>query len=111
MYLQGGDLAKNMKAMTSSEIMTKIKDNLGRIRGYGTRRIGVFGSGIRDELTPKSDIDILVEFEEGKKTFDNYMDLLFFLEEIFNCKVDLVIKESIKPELEKYILEEVKYAS
>ena len=45
------------------------------------------------------------------KTFDNYMDLKFFLEDLFNCKVDLVIVETIKPELKSHILENVKYAT
>ncbi len=58
-----------------------------------------------------SDIDILVEFEKDKKTFDNYMDLKFFLEDLFKCKVDLVIAEAIKPDLKPYILGNVKHAS
>ena len=54
---------------------------------------------------------MLVEFEKGKKTFDNYMELKFFLEDLFNCKVDLVILESIKSDLKPHILRSVKYAT
>jgi len=100
-----------MKNMTSKEIMTKIKENLGRIQGYGAKRIGVFGSWVREEQTPESDVDILVEFEEGKISFDNYMDLKFFLEDSLGRKVDLVIKEDVKAELKPYILGEVQYVS
>ncbi|GAG75581.1 unnamed protein product, partial [marine sediment metagenome] len=50
-------------------------------------------------------------FESGKKSFDNYMDLKFFLEDFFGCQVDLVIEEAIKPLLQKHILETVEYAS
>lgn len=39
------------------------------------------------------------------------MGLKFFMEDIFNCKVDLVILESIKPDLKSYILKDVKYAT
>jgi predicted nucleotidyltransferase len=39
-------------------------------------RIGVFGSVVRGEATPESDIDILVEFREGEETFDHFMDLM-----------------------------------
>ena len=67
-------------------------------------------TGSSDEKK-ESDIDVLVEFEKGRKTFDNYMELKFFLEDLFNCKVDLVILESIKPDLKPYILRSVKYAS
>lgn len=52
-----------------------------------------------------------MEFEKGKKTFDNYMDLKFFLEVLFKRKVDLVVIEAIKSDLKPYILGSVKYAS
>ena len=48
--------------------------------------------------------------ELEKKTFDNYMDLKEFLEELFGCKVDLVMKDAIKPRLREPILKETIYA-
>ncbi len=81
------------------------------IRKYGVKRIGLFGSYAMGSQKVKSDIDILVEFEKGKKTFDNYMELKFFLENLLNSKVDLVTSESIKPELKPYILNSVIYAA
>lgn len=85
--------------------------NMEKIRGYGVRRIGLFGSYIRGEQTETSDVDILVEFEDDEKTFDNYMDLKFFLEDLFGLKVDLVMEGTIKPDLLPYILGSVKYAA
>ncbi|SNZ10662.1 hypothetical protein SAMN06265182_1916 [Persephonella hydrogeniphila] len=70
---------------------------------YGVKNLYIFGSYVREEQTPESDIDILVEFEKGKKTFDNYMDLKFYLEDLLGKKVDLVIKEVVRKELKKYI--------
>ena len=70
----------------------------------------LFGSYLRSEQKEGSDIDFLVEFEKSKKTFDNYFGLKFFLEDLFSCKVDLVIKEIIKEEIKSYILEGIKYA-
>ncbi len=96
--------------LTAEEILKLIQQNKERIRKYGVKRIGLFGSYLRGEQREDSDIDILVEFERGKKTFDNYMELKFFLEELFKRKVDLVIAESVKPELRKYIMESVRYA-
>ena len=96
--------------LTAEEILKLIQQNKERIRKYGVKRIGLFGSYLRGEQREDSDIDILVEFERGKKTFDNYMELKFFLEELFKRKVDLVIAESVKPELKKYIMESVRYA-
>lgn len=72
--------------------------------------IGVFGSYVRGEQREDSDIDILVEFEKGYKTFDNYMELKFFLEEILTSKIDLVIKTAIRDEIKQNILSEVTYA-
>jgi len=45
---------------------------------FGVKRLGVFGSYVRDEQAEDSDVDIVVEFEKGRKTFDNFMDLVFF---------------------------------
>lgn len=97
--------------LTHRAILTKLEENTATIKKYGVKRIGLFGSYLRKEQKPTSDIDILVEFEKGKVTFDNYMDLKFFLEDLFKCKVDLVIKEAIKPDLKPYILGSVKYAA
>lgn len=97
--------------LTHETIIKKIEANLRQIKGYGVKRIGLFGSYTRDEQKAESDIDILVEFEKAQKTFDNYMDLKFFLEDLFKRKVDLVIVEAIKPDLKFYIMGSVRYAS
>ena len=86
-------------------------ENQEEIEKYGVKRIGLFGSFINNKQKANSDIDILVEFEKGKKTFDNYMDLKFFLEGIFKRDVDLVVKESLKVNLKSNILRSVKYAT
>jgi hypothetical protein len=73
-------------------------------------RIGVFGSHARAEERAESDVDVLVEFEQGHVTFDNYMDLKFFLEDNFERKVDLVTADAVKPQIRDVILGEVVYA-
>jgi predicted nucleotidyltransferase len=75
---------------------------------FSVRRIGVFGSFARGTAGPESDVDILVEL--NKPTFDNYMDLKFYLEEVLNHPVDLVIHEAVKPRLKPIIEKEVVYA-
>ena len=82
----------------------------GLKRRFGISRIGVFGSQITGNASPGSDIDILVTFEEGKETFDNYMDLKFFLEDKFGNRVDLVIEDSIKSRLKDRIIKETVFA-
>jgi len=95
--------------LTYETIIKEIKKNMEEIKKYGVKRIGLFGSYVKDKQKVKSDIDVLIEFEKGKKTFDNYMDLKFFLEDLFKCKVDLVIVDTIKPDLKPYILKSVEY--
>jgi predicted nucleotidyltransferase len=77
---------------------------------YGVKRSGVFGSYARGEERGDSDLDILVIFEEGAKTFDNFMELKFFLEDLFVRKVDLVTINALRPQLREEILKEVAYA-
>ena len=75
---------------------------------FTVARIGVFGSFARGDARPESDVDILVDLKEP--TFDNYMDLKFYLEEILDHPVDLVIYDTIKPRLKPIIDQEVVYA-
>lgn|SRR5690554_2279764 len=96
--------------LSSDKILAVISDNKKAMYRFGVNKIGLFGSYVRSEETSSSDVDILVEFAEGQKSFDNYMGLKFFLEEIFECKVDLVTIEGVKPELAPNILGSVKYA-
>ena len=79
------------------------------IHAFGARRLGLFGSQARGEASAESDLDFLVEFELGAKTFDNYMGLKELLEELFDRPVDLVISEILKPRLREGILRETVY--
>ncbi len=93
---------------SASEIMEILNKNMDYMRKeFSVRKIGVFGSYVKDSANSNSDIDILVEFEE--KTFDNYMDLKFFLEDLFGKKVDLVISDTIKKRIQPSILRETQY--
>ncbi|MDE1874029.1 MAG: nucleotidyltransferase family protein [Candidatus Micrarchaeota archaeon] len=91
-------------------ILKSIKENGKSLDLYHVKRIGLFGSYAKGQEKEGSDIDILVEFLPGYKTYNNYMDLKFFLERLLERKVDLVIKEAVKPELQKEIFKSVMYA-
>ena len=93
--------------MNLQEIKQTLKERIPELKEkFGVKNLYIFGSYVRGEQTPESDIDILVEFEKGKKTFKNYIGLKFYLEELFGLKVDLVIKEAVRDELKKYIYSE-----
>jgi len=73
---------------------------------FGVRKIGIFGSSARGEAGPASDIDVLVELEDP--TFDRYMDLKFFLEDLFGRPCDLVLEDSLKEGIRAKALGEVR---
>ncbi|MEA1999466.1 MAG: nucleotidyltransferase family protein [Euryarchaeota archaeon] len=89
--------------MTAIETIKKHKAEIKK--RYGVRKIGVFGSYAREEQKETSDIDLLVEFETP--TFDNFMDLLFFLEELFGKDVDLITTKGMSPYIRPNIEKEV----
>ena len=75
---------------------------------FSVKRIGLFGSILHGSASEESDVDILVDL--AVPTFDNYMDLKFFLEDRLNRTVDLVLADSLKPRLRPLITREVAYA-
>jgi predicted nucleotidyltransferase len=76
---------------------------------YKVKEIGIFGSYVRGEETTSSDIDILVDFEREGKSFDNYMELKYFLEDLLGLEVDLIMRGALKDELKDTILKELIY--
>jgi len=93
---------------SAKQITDVLEVHRKRLKELGVRRIGVFGSAARGERGPASDLDFVVILD--KKTFDSYMDVKLYLEDIFNCKVDLVMENSIKPRLRSIIEKETLYA-
>jgi hypothetical protein len=93
---------------TAQEILNIIELHRDAIKRFGVRRLGLFGSHARGEGKESSDLDFVVDFE--RKTFDNYMDLKDFLENLFKCPIDLVMVDAIKPRLKPIILNETLYA-
>lgn len=96
--------------MNENDILAFFRKNKGQLKKYGVEKIGLFGSYVKNQQNKDSDIDVLVEFKKGTKTFDNYMDLKFYLEDRFNKKIDLVINKNIKKDLKREILGSAKYA-
>ncbi|QKQ97910.1 nucleotidyltransferase [Candidatus Nanohaloarchaea archaeon] len=92
------------------EIFRKLEEEKAVLDELGVKKLGLFGSFARGDQDTESDIDFVVNFQEGEKTFRNYMDLKRKLEQLFSREVDLVTEESIKPSLKDRITEEVEYA-
>lgn len=90
--------------MNTQEIIDLLKDKLPLLKKYHISQLALFGSHSTGTATAESDLDLLVDFEDGQDTFDNYMDLKLSLEDSFHCKVDLVITSTVKPALKDAIL-------
>jgi uncharacterized protein len=95
--------------LTKSRILATLDQHALEIRQkFHVRKLGLFGSHVRGDTSLQSDIDFLVEFEIT--TFDAYMDLKFFLEDLFQRNVDLVMEDTLKSRIKPQILNEVQYA-
>lgn len=92
--------------LTKDEILRRLRANASRIRACGAGRIELFGSFARDRGGPASDVDLLVEFQPGRKTYDNFLGLSFLLEEILERPVELLTRESLSPYIGPRILAE-----
>jgi len=92
---------------TKEDILRCLVEKQERFAALGVVSLGLFGSFVRGEQTPASDIDILVEFAPDKHTFDNFMEVSFLLEDLLGRKVDIVTPEALSPYIGPYILKEV----
>ena len=93
---------------SGKQILYELNERAAEIRQrFQVNQIGLFGSYAREEAHTASDIDILVDFIAP--TFDNYMNLKFYLEDLFEQEVDLVTASALKPRLKPVILQEVQY--
>lgn len=91
------------------EIKEILKKHKGELREkFKVKDVGIFGSYVKGEQRKKSDIDILVEFEEPIGLFE-FMDLEEYLSNLLGAKVDLVSKKALKPRISEYVLKEVVY--
>jgi hypothetical protein len=90
------------------QVLAKLREHRDDIRRFGVRSLGLFGSVARGEDNAGSDLDFLVEFDSA--SFDAYMDLKAYLEDLFACPVDLVLAGALKPRLREPILSETIHA-
>jgi predicted nucleotidyltransferase len=87
------------------DVIETLRERRRDVDAFGVHRIGVFGSHARGEGAESSDVDVLVEFNEP--TFDNFMDLIFYLEELFGKAVDLVTTNALSPYIAPAVRREV----
>ncbi len=91
--------------MTRAEAIRRLADHRAEIAELGVRSLELFGSVVRDEAGPESDVDLLVEFERPIGLF-HYVRVQKRLQAILGSRVDLVMKGAVKPQLRARILGE-----
>ena len=93
-----------MRKDEALKLLTQHKPEL--IRRFGITDLALFGSTVRDEARPDSDIDVLVSFD-GPATSKRYFGVQFYLEDLMGSPVDLVTDKALRPQLRPYIEKEL----
>ena len=91
-----------------AETQFRLSACAAEVRALGVARLALFGSVLRGEASAESDVDILVEFVQGAKSFDRFMALADLLEERLGRPVELVTTEALSPFIGPRILAEAK---
>lgn len=90
--------------ITKKQIKERITSNAILIRQYGISKIGLFRSYARQQETKDSDIDILIDFDGDKETFDNFMAICNLLEQLFSeHQVEVVTTNGLSPYIGPYV--------
>jgi len=96
--------------MNRDQVISLLARKRVELERLGVKTLAVFGSTARNDASDASDVDILVEFE-GPATFDGYMDLKEFLEDLLGRPVDLVTRRALKPAMKSDIEAEAVYVT
>lgn len=94
------------RALTKEQVVERLEQAREQIQALGVRRLALFGSVVRGQARPDSDVDFLVQFDPEQKTLHNFMSLSFLLEELLQHRVELVTTESLSPFIGPHILRE-----
>jgi len=94
----------NRAIQNKQMLLSTLLKNNQKIRSYGVSKLSIFGSSVSDNLNADSDIDFLVEFDQKQKSYDNFMELSFYLENLLGRKVELVTPQALNKYLGPHIL-------
>jgi predicted nucleotidyltransferase len=92
-----------MKRQQAIRLLAQCKTELKK--RFGVSKLLLFGSTVRDTANSDSDVDILVDFD-GPATSKRYFGVLFFLEDLLGCPIDLVTEKGLRPELRPHVEQE-----
>ena len=90
-------------------IVQRLLEASRQLTALGVMRISLFGSFMRGQQCPSSDVDVLVQFAPDKHTFDSFMEISFFLEDLLGRRVEVVTPEALSPHIGPHILQEAEH--
>lgn len=94
---------------TKADVIGRLQQQQPALRALGVAQLGLFGSFVRDEAGPDSDVDLLVDFQEGRKTFDGFFEVLDFLENLLGREVELLTRQGLSKYIGPHIIKSTEY--
>lgn len=102
-----GRISRRRNPAARDEVVARLRSRADIMQRFGVKALFLFGSVVRDEAKPTSDIDLMVEFFPGKPGgLFAYVELKHALEGLLGRPVDLITSGNIKPRLKRRILDE-----
>jgi predicted nucleotidyltransferase len=93
------------------ELIDLLVYNQAQIKSFGVKRLGVFGSFVRDEVNDNSDVDLFIDFSLEYKSLKNFVSLYNYMKNILGREVEIVTPQSLNKFIGKYIIQEVEYVA
>jgi len=100
-----------MKIASKHDFIQVVHQHRQQLKSTGISKLGLFGSFAKNEANDTSDVDVLVEFHTGLKTYDNLFALHELLQNITGRKVDIVTPKSLSPFIGPHIMKSVEYVN
>lgn len=94
---------------TKDQIFDRIRSHQSALKQFGAARLGLFGSFVRGEQTTESDVDFVVEFQEGQKKLHSFLDVADYLEDLMGRKTDVLTWEGMAHFVQKHVANEIEY--
>jgi predicted nucleotidyltransferase len=101
----------HVAVQNKQSLLSLLKANGEELRSFGVLNLSLFGSFANGKLHSESDVDLLIEFDPKQKSYDNFINLSFFLEDLLGRKVEIVTPQSLSKYLGPHILNQAENVS
>ena len=98
-----------MMINSKEDILTLLEQNKDQLFAFGVSSLGLFGSFQSGNFSDDSDIDFVIEFRKGMKSYNNFIQLVYFLEDLLGRKVEVLTPNSVSPYIKPHIERNIEY--